>query len=86
MLAFIASTRELGKPYKTMWVTDLDYVKKERDKVLELLKKKAQLRQRSLLGSDMDLLPGSEARWTSQPTALGPLPSQVWRNPAWPAP
>lgn len=44
----------LGKPYKTMWVTDLDYVKKERDKVLELLKKKALLRQKSLLGIEID--------------------------------
>ena len=37
-----------------MWVTDLDYVKKERDKVLELLKKKALLRQKSLLGIEID--------------------------------
>ena len=34
-----------GKPHKTMWVTDLDYVKKERDRCLELLNKKSQKRQ-----------------------------------------
>ena len=40
-----------GKPYKTMWVTDLDYVRKERDRCLELQKKKTQNRKRSCPGT-----------------------------------
>mmetsp|Transcript_8133 Transcript_8133/g.19387 ORF Transcript_8133/g.19387 Transcript_8133/m.19387 type:complete len:103 (-) Transcript_8133:110-418(-) len=39
-----------GKPHKTMWVTDLDYVKKERDRCLELLTKKSQKRQQETAG------------------------------------
>eukprot|EP00913_Durusdinium_trenchii_P025661 g24085.t1 len=35
------------KPYKTMWVTDLDYVRKERDRCLELQKKKLEKRKKS---------------------------------------
>mmetsp|Transcript_14843 Transcript_14843/g.27835 ORF Transcript_14843/g.27835 Transcript_14843/m.27835 type:complete len:110 (-) Transcript_14843:300-629(-) len=39
-----------GKPYKTMWVTDLNYVKKERDRCLELLKKKSQKKMQQSTG------------------------------------
>ncbi|CAE7282516.1 unnamed protein product [Symbiodinium natans] len=38
-----------GKPHKTMWVTDLNYVKKERDRCLELLQKKSQRRSQETM-------------------------------------
>ena len=38
-----------GKPHKTMWVTDMDYVKKERDRCLRLLDKKRGKRKPSQL-------------------------------------
>ncbi|CAL1162883.1 unnamed protein product [Cladocopium goreaui] len=47
MYRFYMFLPEQGKPYKTMWVTDLEYVKKERDRCLKLLEKKSQKRKKS---------------------------------------
>eukprot|EP00434_Breviolum_minutum_P030102 symbB.v1.2.026623.t1/scaffold2675.1/size73189/2 len=51
MYRFYMFMPEHGKPYKTMWVTDMDYVKKERDRCLSLLDKKRGKRKHSPIGS-----------------------------------
>ena len=58
-----------GKPHKTMWVTDLDYVKKERDRCLELLTKKSQKRQQETACPERKKCAG---------TACASLEESVW--------